>query len=346
MDAYGREDTLREIYGLDTSDFTGWLKSKGFYVAERSTSNYPFTSLAVPSPLQMDYIEGFIPADVRESSKDTRLMNTFANNTAVTRFLRKRGYRIVAFNSVYAITDLRKSADVYLKPGWFHDEFSNALCDMTPIGTLWRSRNWLVNRRRQLLFMFDTLKTVASRPGPKFVYAHIMAPHHPFVFGPNGEPVNAPVLNLPGHILPKGEQEIAEYRQYYADEVVYLNKKLRDTIDGILANSARPPVIILQGDHGPVSQLDNIWTPPDAGMRERFPILNAYYLCGESDDALYPNITPVNSFRVVLNHVFGTRFNLLRDRNYWPPEKPYQYREVTDIVGDCLPKPPAKETAP
>ena len=37
---------------------------------------------------------------------------------------------------------------------------------------------------------------------------------------------------------------------------------------------------------------------------------------------------------VVLNHVFGTRFELLPDRNYFPPTKPYQLRDVTAVVGE------------
>ena len=101
------------------------------------------------------------------------------------------------------------------------------------------------------------------------------------------------------------------------------------------ARSSRgPPVIVLQGDHGPVSLLTGLAHPDDASLRERFRILNAYYLAGEADNALYPGITPVNSFRVVLNHVFGARCELLADRSYFPPEKPYQYFDVTPVVGE------------
>jgi hypothetical protein len=328
MDAYGREDVLRDLYGLDNRSFTGWLREKGFIVGDRSTSNYPSTYLAVPSPLQMDYIESFVSPEDRESGTDLSLMARVVNDSRVVRFLRRRGYRIMAFSSGVATTEM-KSADVYLTPGWFYDEFSNALVDMTPLGTVFRSADSDGNRRRRLLFMFDGLVELASRPGPKFVFAHFPAPHRPFVFGRSGEAVSPPTVNLPGHDMPMGDAEIAEYRRFYADEVVFLNAKLRAMIEAILAKSARPPVIVLQGDHGPMS----MWGDPvrfgGAAVRERYPILNAYYLRGEADNALHPGITPVNSFRVAFNHVFGARFPMLSDRNFCPTDAPYRMAEVT-----------------
>ncbi len=330
MDGYGRQDVLRDLYGLDTRDFTDWLKSKGFYVADRSTSNYPFTLLAVPTPLQMDYIEGFLPRDVLALSNDIHLMGEVFNHSVVARFLRKRGYRIVAFSADYPITDM-KSADVYLKPGWFYDEFSNALIDMTPIATLFRAADPDENRRRHILFMFNGLKALASRPGPKFVFAHFNAPHCPYVFGRSGEPVSPPNVNRPGNEVVAGRFE-DEYRRYYADELVFLNAKLRDSIEGILARSERPPVIVIQGDHGPFSLFASWDNPSDPALRERYSIFNVYYLPGGPDNALYPGITPVNSFRVVLNHVFGTRYPLLPDRNYMSFFRHYSVKDMTSRV--------------
>ena len=40
---------------LDNSEFTDSLNQRGFYVAERSNSNYPTTVLSVASTLEMNY---------------------------------------------------------------------------------------------------------------------------------------------------------------------------------------------------------------------------------------------------------------------------------------------------
>jgi hypothetical protein len=80
-------------------------------------------------------------------------------------------------------------------------------------------------------------------------------------------------------------------------------------------DSRIPPVIIVQGDHGPLPDLTE-------EPSQRLPILNAYYLPGvEMDSMLYPSISPVNSFRVVLNSYFGQNLPLLEDQSYFGPEE-------------------------
>ncbi len=59
-------------------------------------------------------------------------------------------------------------------------------------------------------------------------------------------------------------------------------------------------------------------------------ILNAYHLPGGGGGALYPEITPVNTFRVILNAYLGDSSPLLEDRSFystWP--HPYDFRDVT-----------------
>ena len=68
-------------------------------------------------------------------------------------------------------------------------------------------------------------------------------------------------------------------------------------------------------------------------MKEVFAILNAYYMPEGKDKYLYPEITPVNTFRVIFNSYFGTEFDMLPDKNYFTkPHRPYRYYEVTERV--------------
>ena len=98
-----------------------------------------------------------------------------------------------------------------------------------------------------------------------------------------------------------------------------------------------PPIIILQGDHGPASTVQGkgvrtyLRTPDFLG--ERFPILNAYHLPGTASERLYPEITPVNTFRLILKEYFGFDMPLLPDRNFfntWPHY--YDFIEVTEDI--------------
>jgi len=91
----------------------------------------------------------------------------------------------------------------------------------------------------------------------------------------------------------------------YHDEILYLNTRVEQLVEEIKANSKTPPIIIIQGDHG-----------PNHGMtsdRARMSILNAYYLPDGGDELLYPSISPVNTFRVIFNYYFGGEYELLED---------------------------------
>jgi hypothetical protein len=58
-------------------------------------------------------------------------------------------------------------------------------------------------------------------------------------------------------------------------------------------------------------------SPANSCLWERTSILNAYYLPGDGKNKLYPSISPVNSFRIVLNTYFGAELPLLPDRTYF-----------------------------
>ena len=120
----------------------------------------------------------------------------------------------------------------------------------------------------------------------------------------------------------------------FVRQLTFINKQAIKTIDTIISNSPTPPIIILQADHGPGSMLN--WDNPDdtnTDFKERLSILNAYYLPNYDDNQLYQEITPVNSFRVIFNHYFGTNYTLLKDAAYfssWP--QPYGFIEVTNKI--------------
>ena len=90
--------------------------------------------------------------------------------------------------------------------------------------------------------------------------------------------------------------------------------------------------MILQSDHGPGLRLD-MESREKTDLRERMSILNAYYFPGRNYQGLYPEITPVNSFRVVLNTFFGAGLELLPDRNYYSTwSEPHRFVDVTGSV--------------
>jgi len=127
-----------------------------------------------------------------------------------------------------------------------------------------------------------------------------------------------------------------EYVSGYSSEVGYLNQRLIKVIDSILTRSDQPPIIIIQGDHGPGNYF-NMIEASNTCLRERYSILNAYYFPDNDYTALYPTITPVNSFRVVFNQYFGTNLDLLEDKSFYATWlAPYVFSDVSDEIQSCV----------
>jgi hypothetical protein len=57
--------------------------------------------------------------------------------------------------------------------------------------------------------------------------------------------------------------------------------------------------------------------------------LNAIRLPGAAPELLYPAMSPVNTFRVILNQYFGTSLGLLPDRSYFSTtSQPLEFQPV------------------
>lgn len=149
---------------------------------------------------------------------------------------------------------------------------------------------------------------LASMTGPKFVFIHLIVPHPPYAFDENGNPI-------------VGGSVDAKYGDL--NQVKFINKFILPGLKTLIEESSTPPVIILQGDHGPMVE-DN--------HPAELKILNAYYL-PKGMEWLYPTISPVNSFRVVFNSYFGTSFPLLEDVSYYSDR--YIRYDFSVIPNDC-----------
>jgi hypothetical protein len=325
LDGYPRADVLREIHHYDNSGFLSGLRQKGFYIAESSRSNYPGTALSLASSLNFDYLHDLARSMGPDSSNRWPLSERIKNNE-VCRFLKKQGYQIFAFDSGYFPTELR-NADHFLASGWFLNEFHDALLDTTPGWVLLKNLGRYSMQRKRILYILDHLNSIENTPEPVFVFVHIMALHPPFVFGPNGEEVQPAKKSPLGFWKEFSKAEKEAYLQGYRNQLTFLNKKISRSIETMLAQSRRPLVILLQGDHGSAF-LEKEETPEGRFFKERFSILNAYYLPAKS--GVYPEITPVNTFRIVLNYYFGAGLPLLKDESFFSErDHPYRLQNVT-----------------
>ncbi len=334
LDSYEGAGGLQKYYHFDNSAFLQALKARGFYVASDSHSNYLNTSFSVSSSLNLVYL------DQMPSSLLYQMTNSLQKDFARD-FLRLQGYQMATFDAGYGFLD-NNLADIHVH---VHSDpqpievkssrnsainnFELALFQTTAGGLALQSgavyletpaeeienssfESDFNNRRERIMNAFDHLDNFTRSEGSFFIYAHILSPHNPYLWDADGNE-----LNYPGHEYLLGVKADPELNiRLYTDQLQYVNQMALDVIDRILSESSNPPVIILQGDHGHDTFFD--WpNPTEEGVDLRSTILNAYYFPDGDYNALYPTITPVNSFRVVFNKFFGSNFPILEDHTYY-----------------------------
>ena len=329
LDSYARHDLLQKTYLYDNSKFLNYLRDKGFYIAECSQSNYNHTWLSIPSALNMEYMPD------RSGSGNKNLPIPTAKHTVVRTVLEQMGYQTVAFDTGYDFINLT-DARYYLTAGQSKDIKSLALA---PINTfeLMFLRTTIITaglelkgisedqielqvKRDLMEYMYQHLPDVPDIKEPKFVYAHISTTHPPFIYSFTDEQRREEEKTNP-ELASLGAQT-----RLYRESVAITDEKMIPILDSIFSKSKIPPIIIVQGDHGPFIK---------NSKEDAFNILNAYYFPDYDYQNLYPGISPVNSFKILLNKFFGTKFQLEEERHYFSPVgDPDEFKE---IPGSCNP---------
>jgi hypothetical protein len=318
LDGYSRDDVLK-LDGFDNSEFIQGLRDRGFYIAECSQSNYAETPLSISSSSNMDYIDEFAPSYITKKF-NTAGLGGYIRNSKVREVFSSLGYKFASFETGVPWDEIT-DADYYItskeiQQTWLEKPLTiNSFETMYLRTTLFRilmefKGAFLSNlstviqtpeetQYERVVSTMDQLRDLDKIPGPKFVFAHIVSPHVPYVFNS------------------VGQFEVTEdYAPGYFNNIRYLNKRTLEVVDSLINNSSQPPIIIIQADHS-------------SNETYKHAILNAYYLPSGGEKKLYPSISPINSFRVVFDYYFGKQFPLLPDISHYSRYKDvYNFQTV------------------
>ncbi|MDP2696300.1 MAG: hypothetical protein Q8O87_03585 [bacterium] len=337
LDGYSGQQNLEEFYGYDNSSFLNDLKSRGFYVADKSLSNYATTRSSLPSALNMDYLDALSPTGEAEYvRKNFFVHNELVNNNAISRLLKDSGYAYIHFGSMWELTAKNPYADINVNKQSL-SEFLAILYRTTAFYPFnYVIGDWLNLDVRQaqwdrIYYQFEELAKMPDLEvgSPKFIFFHVGIPHGPYVFNQNGS-----------FVVEEKDPAVGweHAPESYLNQSIFLNRQLIIAIDSILSQSKQPPVIILWSDHASRAivldkDVDRVADISDVALRSYFRNFGAYLLPDNGADELYKTITPVNIFRVVLNKYFGANLQLLPDISYMDtPKSGYKYEDVTSRV--------------
>lgn len=335
LDRYASADTLRRLFGYDNEPFLSFLRERGFFVARNAHANYLKTAQSLASSLNMTYHHTELAKRYGPTSDDQLpIFERIAEHRVGQEFVR-RGYEYVHVGSWWEPTRTNAQADLNLGYGGGSD-FVEVLTDTTIMPAA-RSALGLAApeqgpRRRHYdaaRAQFDALEGLVDRPGRQFVFAHILLPHDPYVF------------DRKGAFVPYTTERSRSRAQNYVEQLRYVNARLRALVARLTARpEAEQPVIVLQSDEGPhpvryTSGPGYDWrSAPRSDLREKLEILNALHLPGVDTSNLSARLSPVNTFRLILDAYFDADLPLLDDRTYVFRGTSffYDYAEVTDRV--------------
>ena len=309
LDEFASFHVVREYWHYDQINrFETYLKDKGFFVASTSRSRTASTMKEVATRLNYQY---------PERNHDSVYYSGLIAHNEVMQYLSSLGYTTVVFDGAggafafpgkipieadYTFEYVPASTD---STGIEVDEFAKMVFDRTMLRVLTDANQGayapMVSRfKDNILYTFEKVADLADVPSPKFVFAHIMLPHMPFVFDESGR------LNDTRYLY---------NWNYYLGSYVFATRKTQELIDKLLRSSdpGNPPIIIIQSDHGARNMAaedpDSV-TLPDYPDDYKYEILNALLLPGLDTSLLAEDFAPINTFPLIFNTYFGDELPL------------------------------------
>jgi hypothetical protein len=335
LDKYSGSSALLASHGFDNGGFESALRDRGFLVPASSRSNYPHTWMSLASMLNWTFME-----ELLEASPDPpiRTLHRAVEDNRAWRFLRDRGYEFVFVPSTFPVTRRNEFADRIVPEAGavtrsvgmnVHHAWLVSTVVPPLHGLLARSTAFEPTRGARFPYAVETAAEIeaklaaiaglAGEPGPRFVFAHLLVPHEPYIFEADcrhREPYWPPT----DYVVDQ-----APIRRAYIAQIRCVNSMLLTLVDRILEASATEPIILLQSDHGhgmmavnplvgeqlPLDRLDPVQ------VAERTSAFAAYRLPDGGGSAVYEGITPVNILPSVFNYYFDASIPLREDAIFW-----------------------------
>jgi hypothetical protein len=337
LDRYANVDTMRSVYHYDNEPFMRELEKRGFTIARHAWANYFKTAPSLYSSLSMEHVDKAKLGETSAPYDFTRIFAALRDHLAVPSSLKAIGYHYIHLGNIWEPTATNVDADLSLRLQE-SAEFSGALFSTTILSLISPpadessagagADSETIDRRDLArdtsLFTFDQLHDIVDRPGPNYVFAHILLPHTPYVFDAKGKFISREVVK-------RRSEEVN-----YVQQLEFTNNKVLATVDRLLSDPT-DPIIILQADEGPwpaaftadQEHFDWLKASP-AEISQKFGILNAIHLPGvdPADYGFTDHSSPVNEFRIVFNAMYGSHLPLLPDTTYLSPD----YARMYDFV--------------
>lgn len=313
FDGYTSSNTLKSAFNYDNIFLDTFLQNRNFYQASHSQSNYNLTPYSMASNFSLAYY------DELDTTKTYFLRDFLPGildvyNAGLPDFFAKAGYNVINL-SIFDIRNyptktpsynLWRIGDAYSRHNMFRKILDDIGWLLPPFFSIFNSgptrREYVEKKDQHFLQARELLKETINDlpPGPGFVYGHFVLPHPASYLDSTGTTILKDV-ELP--------TDTAAAKVKYTGYVGIVNQTIKEIVSLIRANG-RESVIILQGDHG-------FKFPGRYAPEHEFSNLSAFYFPDGDYSMLYPTVSNVNTFRIILNKYFNQDLQLLEDKTFF-----------------------------
>lgn len=309
LDMYPSGEILKTVHNFNNFDFINSLESKGFKVFDNSKSNYNRTILSLNSTMNYEILK--YKFNGLNSNLTSDSLKYSLDNNKVFHYLISKGYSIYTYEGGYfngsqkcKIIDLKNDNASYKT----EDDINLYLLSLTILQPFLEQINYTnIKLLRQRVFnIFNNILNLNTRPENKFIVAHVMIPHPPYIFDKSG--------NIPGDVF---KQEFDS--KMFTNQLVFLNLILEKAINEIIKSSKyKEKIIILQGDHGSRSINENlVFSFSENWCKEEFGNFNCIYFSNSIYKNKYNIESNVNTFPTLFNLLFKDSIKLSNNEYYY-----------------------------
>ncbi len=329
-DRYPNEGALQRR-GMDGTGLTSALEERGFDVMREATSNYPQTLISLASAWNFELYDAQGKSGPAIGAGSVGAID----NHLLGQGFKERGYDYAHLGSWTDFTSAPSVADEILTLDQ-SSELNRAWIDKSAIAAALQARGWDYDTRGrqrktalQQLQVLDELAEIEDGQ-PRLVIAHLLLPHPPYVFTPDG-----------------GEQRIGlDETSAFDQQRQFFDSQLVPLVDQLQARS-RPPLIIVAADEGdyPLDWDEEIvevydWSTVSADDgRDKLAILAAVYDPDPQSDERFPladDMSLVNIMRWLANRSLDADFDRLPDDHYLYRTTGWQELRLIDFDGETL----------
>ena len=307
LDEYAPFSMMEKYFGHVPTEFIAFLKQHNFNVSSTSHNPSFYTTEVLAGLIGMRPPELYSRYTLTADGRFGKFVFSHTGNDKVyaesklMRFFKERGYTVYIasmLGDIFNIDTPRLFCDEYYQlpvdqrgKSW-ENSLMSVMLERSALGPLQfllpvsKDSNYY---NRMVEGIFNWIQESSQKAAPRFLWAHVICPHSPFMFKSDGG----------------WRQEAGDVMdsQNYLEQYTYVTLRIMKVLE-ILLKDDPSSVILVMSDHS----YRKISTYPVGDMS---CIFNVVYYRGEALDV--EGLSGLDTERLVLNRVFGTKYPVSRE---------------------------------